>query len=139
MALSNAKITWVGRIFVSLTMHKLSGGGRSCKRAYLMVSLQFNGFASDCNQNIAPVQADFLNSFKQHPCWSQMSGWKHRLNNLQLIIPPYIYYCLIKPWLKVFDSWYLRVGFSWLIAIMNEFVGYVPTNVKLDYCYFSSA
>lgn len=106
---------------------------------YLMVSLQFNGLVSDCNQNITPVQADLLNRFKQHSCWSQMSGWKHRLNNLQLIIQPLIYYCLIRPWLKVFDSWYLRVGFSWLIEIMNEFVGYVPTNVKQDYCYFSSA
>lgn len=106
---------------------------------YLMVSLQFNGLASDSNQNIAPTQADLLSKFKQHPYWSEMLGWKHRLNNLQLIIQPYIYYCLIKPWLKVFDSWYLRVGFSWLIEIMNEFMGYLPTKMKHDYYYFSSA
>lgn len=106
--------------------------------AYLLVSLQFNGLANG-NQNIAPTQADLLNKFKQHPCWSEMSAWKHRLNNLQLIIQPYIYYCSIKLWLKAFDLRHLRVGFSWLIGIMNEFIGYVPTNVEQDYRYFSSA
>ncbi len=44
---------------------------------------------------------------------------------LQLIIQPYIYYCLLRPWLKVFENWHLRVGFSWLMAIMNEFSGYL--------------
>lgn len=107
--------------------------------AYLMVSLQFNGLGADGNQDAAPTQADLLNKFQQHPCWSKTLGWKHRLNNLQLIIQPLIFYCSIKPWVNVFDSWHLRVGFSWLIGIMNEFVGYVPVSVKPDSSYFSSA
>jgi len=56
-------------------------------------------------------------------CSRQLSLWKHRLNNLQLIIQPYIYFCLIKPWLKVFEIPQLKTGFSRMIAIMNEFKG----------------
>jgi hypothetical protein len=36
---------------------------------------------------------------------------------------------LLKLWLKVFENWYLRVGFRWLIEIMNEYMGYVPTQI----------
>lgn len=107
--------------------------------AYLMVSLQFNGLDCSGSQYADSIQSKLLAQFSQHPDWSEISGWKHRLNNLQLIIQPFIYYCLIKPWLQVFENWHLRVGFSWLIEIMNEFIGYVPTNVKQDCCYFSSA
>ena len=104
-----------------------------------MVSLQFNGLNFPNNQDTDSTQSELLERFSQHPCWNQLSGWKHRLNNLQLIIQPYIYYCLIKQELKVFDSWHLRVGFSWLIEIMNEFIGYVPISVKPDFNFFSSA
>jgi hypothetical protein len=88
---------------------------------------------------LTQLNPNYLISERQHPCWQKTSGWKHRLNNLQLIIQPLIYYCLIKPWLKVFENWHLRVGFSWLISIMNEFVGYVPKSVKQGAGYFSSA
>lgn len=104
-----------------------------------MVSLQFNGLDLPIEQEADPTQSELLNQLRQHPCWSQVSGWKHRLNNLQLIIQPYIYYCLINPWLKVFENWHLRVGFSRLIAIMNEFIGYVPISMQQDFSYFSSA
>jgi hypothetical protein len=65
-----------------------------------MISLQFNGLDLRENQDADPTQSELLNQFSQHPCWQKTSGWKHRLNNLQLIIQPLIYYCLIKPWLN---------------------------------------
>ncbi len=119
--------------------HQIERWWEVVSSAYLMVSLQFNGLDFSNSQDADSAQSELLNQFRQHPCWNQVSGWKHRLNNLQLIIQPYIYYCLIKPWLQVFDSWHLQVGFSYLITIMNEFIGYVPLRMKSDFHYFSSA
>jgi len=107
--------------------------------AYLMVSLQFNSLHQQSHQTRDPQQIDLFHKLSRHPWWSQDDGWKHRLNNLQLIIQPYIYYCLIKPWLKVFDNWYLRVGFRWLISIMNEYIGWVLTPQQLQDLNLSSA
>ncbi len=104
-----------------------------------MVSLQFNELQSEANQSIDPQKADLLDKFKQHTWWNEENSWKHRLNNLQLIIQPYIYYYLIKPQLKMFEDWHLRIGFSWLIEIINSFIGYVPGGGKQDAFYFSSA
>lgn len=68
-----------------------------------------------------------------------MKGWKHRLNNLQLIIQPYIYFCLIKPWLKVFEIPHLSIGFSKLVTIVNKFKGWVLPKEQLPQLFFSSA
>jgi SRSO17 transposase len=106
---------------------------------YLMVSLQFNGLDSGSNHGTNQPQAGPLEKFSEHAWWNQIKGWKHRLNNLQLIIQPYIYFCLIKPWLKVFEIPQLKTGFSRLIAIMNEFKGWVPPQEQLANLCFSSA
>lgn len=107
--------------------------------AYLMVTLQFNGLNQPANPVDDRKLAEILDKLSQHPWWSQGNGWKHRLNNLQLIIQPYIYYCLLRPWLKVFENWHLRVGFSWLMAIMNEFSGYLPGAGQAADFYLNSA
>jgi hypothetical protein len=104
-----------------------------------MVSLQFDGLHQSSLQSNDFCQAQILEKFCQHPWWCSGYGWKHQLNNLQLIIQPFIYNCLLKPWLKVFENWYLRVGFRWLIEIMNEYMGYVPIQVQQQDLYFSSA
>jgi SRSO17 transposase len=88
---------------------------------YLMVSFQLNGLDSGDAQHVYQAQSQLLTQFREHPWWNQVLGWKHQLNNLQLIIQPYIYFCLIKPWLKVFKIPLIKFGFSRLIAIMNEF------------------
>ena len=106
---------------------------------YLMVSLQFAGLDSGDNQDKGQQQAQLLDKFSQPPWWNQPKGWKHRLNNLQLIIQPYVYFCLIKPWLSVFDIPQLKVGFSRLTTMMNEFQGWMPTKEQLANLLFSSA
>jgi len=58
--------------------------------AYLLVSLQFNRIKVDDNSDSEPTQLTLLDKFKQHPYWCETTGWKHRLNNLQLIVQPYI-------------------------------------------------
>lgn len=107
--------------------------------AYLMVSLQFGGLDFSCPSNTNEPATNLLSKLRQHPYWHEPQGWKSRLNNLQLIIQPYIYYCLIKPWFTIFEIPDLKVGFSRMIAIMNEFAGWLPTIKQLHCLYYSSA
>jgi hypothetical protein len=50
-------------------------------------------------------------------------SWKSALNNLRLIIQPYILYCLLAPWLEVFSIPGLKRGFFRLMMHMNYFRG----------------
>ena len=59
--------------------------------------------------------------FSQHPRWEEGTNWKSALNNLRLIIQPYIFWCLIEPWLRVFPIPGLKRGFFRLISMMNGF------------------
>jgi SRSO17 transposase len=94
--------------------------------AYLMVSLQANVFKNLDKEadSLKPSQIEL--QFSQHQWWNKETGWKNVLNNLRLIIQPYIFFCLITPWLKVFHIPSLTKGFLHLIEIMNDFTPYVP-------------
>jgi len=59
--------------------------------------------------------------FSRHRWWDSGQGWKNKLNNLRLILQPYVFHCLLLPWLLLFDIPGLRTGFRELIAIMNLF------------------
>ncbi|BDA75701.1 hypothetical protein CAL7716_098670 [Calothrix sp. PCC 7716] len=63
--------------------------------------------------------------YSQHNWWDFSGGWKSTLNNLRLIIQPYGFFNLIKPWLTIFNIPCLQTGFLKLINIMNQFKGYV--------------
>jgi len=76
-------------------------------------------------QPIAP-QEELQEKFRQHKWWAPGKGWKRALNNLRLIIQPYVSYCLILPWLEVFVIPVLKQGFQTLSGIMNKFKGFVP-------------
>ena len=103
--------------------------------AYLMVSLQFNGL--DSNDDLSPDL--LLEKFQEHSCWQSSKCWTSRLHNLQLIIAPFIYCCLLKPWLKVFEIPHLKQGFSRLIAVLNQFLGWQLNQQHADSSFFSSA
>jgi hypothetical protein len=62
----------------------------------------------------------------QHTWWDQGPGWKNLRHNLRLIIQPTVFSCLLSPWLGVFALPSLQQGFQSLIAIMNNFQGFVP-------------
>lgn len=98
--------------------------------AYLWVglqALQFKSSATDSgiSANLSTKSySRFTDDFKeisQHPEWEPGTNWKSSLNNLRLIIQPYIFWCLIEPWLKVFHIPGLRQKFLNLIEIMNNF------------------
>jgi SRSO17 transposase len=81
--------------------------------AYLMVCLHNEDF----NSSVNPVP----NSFSEHQEWNERKGWKNWLNNLQLILQPFVSFNHLLKWLKVFPIPQLSLGFPRLIAQMNEF------------------
>ena len=107
--------------------------------AYLMVSLHsqvLNNTVAPCvNQSTDPIVA----KFKQHDWWDKGQGWKNILNNLRLVIQPFVFFNLIKPWLIVFPISYLSMGFSTLIALMNRLRGAIPNTQESETFLFSSA
>ena len=105
---------------------------------YLMVSLQSQmcinpasrsaHTADPCPTQERPVTQpeDPQEKFHQHKWWDTGKGWKARLNNLRLLIQPYVSYCLILPWLHVFTVPFFKAGFKHLMATMNDFKGFPP-------------
>ena len=87
--------------------------------AYLMVSLHSDRF----NKSLSSIPDKFI----EHELWDFKQGWKNLLNNLHLIIQPFIYFNLIKRWLKVFPIPQLSLGFPRLIALMNLFDKDIPS------------
>ncbi|MDX2096821.1 MAG: IS701 family transposase [Leptolyngbyaceae cyanobacterium bins.59] len=65
-------------------------------------------------------QGDFSN----HRQWQHEGGWKPVLNNLRLLVQPLLLFWSIYPWLDVFPSSRLLLGFNHLIAAMNQFKPY---------------
>ena len=88
--------------------------------AYLMVSLQFYGLSSDNDA----IEEPLLKKLRAHSYWQSSSSWTSRFHNLQMLIQPYICFCLLKSWLAVFEIPQLERGFSRLIAILNQFLGW---------------
>ena len=79
--------------------------------AYLMICLHNVSF----NPSVAPVP----DIYQQHSLWDSRTGWKNALNNLQLILQPFISFNLILRWLKVFPIPQLSLGFPRLITKIN--------------------
>ncbi len=103
--------------------------------AYLMVSLQFWGLGEEPPAVLNEDQLDLLTRFGQHQYWNEPQGWKRRLNNVQLLIQPFICFCSIKPWLMLFEIPSLEHGFVRLIEHINLFPGWLPHTPQ----FFSSA
>jgi hypothetical protein len=93
--------------------------------AYLLVSIQVTYFQKDAqySQQFTPEHSPSTNSsisqYCQHPWWESGTTSKSALNNLRLIIQPLIFYCLIQPWLQVFNipgtkRCFLKLGDRWL-------------------------
>jgi SRSO17 transposase len=90
--------------------------------AYLLVSLQSPVLqaapptAPELPPDDAPTQR-----FPQHRWWDTGNGWKNILNNLRLILQPYVCHCLLLPWFLVFQIPALHDGFTQLTSLMNTF------------------
>lgn len=97
--------------------------------AYTLISFQCPALQSSSQE---PALADAPGSppvdrFPEHHWWNTGHGWKNALNNLRLILQPYIYSCLLLPWLRIFNIPCLHTGFAELVGIMNCFHARLPT------------
>jgi hypothetical protein len=106
--------------------------------AYLMVSLHTKALQSMQNSSDED-NGSLTTEFSIHQWWNQGSGWKNTLNNLRLILQPFVMFNVLQPWLKVFPIPQLALGFFRLIAFMNQFKGSVPTPTFKEKLQFSSA
>lgn len=97
---------------------------------YLLVSLQSPVFQHSHDESLRSHPATVAtppDRFSEHRWWDLGQGWKNILNNLRLILQPYVYYCLPLPWLLLFDIPGDRAGFLQLIGIMNSLHAALPT------------
>src|SRR5260221_13708822 len=78
--------------------------------AYTLVSLQTPDVAALGHLGSAPAvepaaddtpaaRSPTLASLQSHPAWDPGSGWKQHLNNLRLLLQPYVCSCLLLRWL----------------------------------------
>jgi SRSO17 transposase len=107
--------------------------------AYLLVSLHSASLYPQSEFQRDNTPGVVVKNFSAHPWWDKGTGWKNLLNNLRLILQPFVLFNLIRPWLKVFPIPALSLGFSRLIALMNYFHGAVPIRVQIQEFLFSAA
>lgn len=89
---------------------------------YLMISLQAQHFSWQALIASSNSQSSSLpEPFSQHLHWQAGTTWKSALNNLRLIVEPYVFYQRLRCWLAVFVIPELHCGFSKLINWMNQF------------------
>jgi len=63
---------------------------------------------------------------RQHQWWNEGKGWKHVLNNLRLIIQPFIICCLLSLWLEILHLPSLKRGLGQLLTPMQSIHGLPP-------------
>ena len=106
---------------------------------YLMVSLHSQVLNKTQGQGINEPTDPVVTKFQKHDWWDFGQGWKNLLNNLRLIIQPYQFFNLLKPWLRVFPISHLSIGFLTLMALMNRMRGAIPESYEGEDFLFSSA
>lgn len=97
--------------------------------AYTLVSFQCPVLQTTHQESEPPEghTPTFVDRFPEHPWWDSGHGWKNILNNLRLILQPFVTFCLLLPWVLLFDLPCLRTGFAELTGIMNFFHARFPT------------
>ncbi|BAZ36925.1 transposase [Calothrix sp. NIES-4101] len=95
---------------------------------YFFVSLQAQARNESYDKQSPEGNAPEPSDFSKHKWWDYKRGWKSTLNNLRLIVQPYIFWNLIQPWLAVFINKNLLLGFQKILEIMNLFQGYIPVD-----------
>ena len=107
--------------------------------AYLLVSLHSASLNPSTTFPADKQPSVVVKKISTHPWWDEGTGWKNLLNNLRLVLQPFVLFNLIRPWLKVFPIPALSFCFSRLIALMNYFHGAVPMTLPRQDFLFSAA
>jgi hypothetical protein len=106
--------------------------------AYTLVSLQSPDVAALAHVAPAPcTTADDSTTaisppapLEAHPAWDTRTGWKHHLNNLRLLLQPYVCSCLLLPWLPLVPLPHVQAvqtGLAALGSLVNTFRLALPT------------
>ena len=101
--------------------------------AYTLVSLQSPAFAALGHVAPGPQAAAApppTAALDTHPAWDTGSGWTHHLNNLRLLLQPYVCTCLLLPWLHLLSPPHVQAvqtGFTALASLVNAFRLALPT------------
>ena len=97
--------------------------------AYTLVSFQCPALQTSPHEmeEQQVTQTPEVARFSEHRWWDTGQGWKNVLNNLRLILQPFVFGCLLWPWMLLFDLPCLRTGFVQLTGIMNLFHARLPT------------
>jgi SRSO17 transposase len=102
--------------------------------AYTLVSLQSPAFATLGHVATArPAAAEEPPPpapLEAHPAWDTGTGWKHHLNNLRLLLQPYVCTCLLLPWLHLVPLPHVQAvqtGLATLGSLVNTFRLALPT------------
>jgi SRSO17 transposase len=107
--------------------------------AYLLVTLHSKALPTSKKplHNLSSTGLGLL--LAEHPRCDGNTGWNNLLNNLRLILQPFVAFNLIKFWLKIFPIPGLDVGFHRLIAFMNRLAGAIPkASAQTDFHFSSS-
>jgi SRSO17 transposase len=94
--------------------------------AYTLVSLQSLADAAPDQDTPAAPAAPLA----AHPAWDSGTGWKHHLNNLRLLLQPYVCSCLLFPWLACVPPPHahaVQTGLAALGSLVNTFRLALPT------------
>ena len=65
-----------------------------------------------------------------HPAWDGGIGWKHELNNLRLLLQPFVCTCLLLPWLHLLSPPHaqaVQTGLATLGSLVDTFRLALPT------------
>ncbi len=102
--------------------------------AYLLITWHANHFQHQVQTQTAqsPTNSTSLTSFEHYVRWEPGTNWKSALNNLRLLIQPFIFWCLLKPWLQVFPIPGFKRCFFKLITRMNDFCASSITYEQLN-------
>src|SRR5712691_5477731 len=69
-------------------------------------------------------------ALQAHPAWDTGTGWKPHLNNLRLLLQPYVCTCLLLPWLHLVPLPHVQAvqtGLAALGSLVNTFHLALPT------------
>ena len=69
-------------------------------------------------------------ALQAHPAWNTGTGWKSHLNNLRLLLQPYVCTCLLLPWLHLLSPPHVQAvqtGLATLGSLVNTFPLALPT------------
>ena len=107
--------------------------------AYTLVSLQSADFAAlghvtppAAIATTAPATTELPPAalLEAHPAWDTGTGGKHQLNNLRLLLQPYVCTCLLLPWLHLLSPPHVQAvqtGLAALGSLINTFHVALPT------------